>query len=112
MSPHPLSPFRLKRWLVEFEAVPGIRNLSASSSYDATTQELLALEGEETTERYLNLGLGYIENHESERLRQAISSLYTTLSAEDIQITTGATEALFLLTWFVMEPGANIVVEE
>ncbi|MFL5659456.1 MAG: aminotransferase class I/II-fold pyridoxal phosphate-dependent enzyme [Ktedonobacteraceae bacterium] len=48
----------------------------------------------------------------SESLRQAVSSLYTTLKAEDIQITSGASEALFLLTGFVMEPGANIVVEE
>jgi len=112
MSPHPLSPFRLERWFVEFEFVPGIRNLTASGPYDATTQELLALENEETTERYLNLGLGYIENPGRESLRQAVSSLYTTLKAEDIQITSGASEALFLLIWLVMEPGANIVVEE
>lgn len=112
MSPHPLSAFRLERWFAEFEFVPGIHNLTASGPYDATTQELLALEDEGTTERYLNLGLGYIENPGSESLRQAISSLYTTLPAEDIQITSGASEALFLLTWSLMEPGANIVVEE
>ena len=112
MSPHPLSPFRLERWFAEFEFVPGIRNLTASGPYDAPTQELLALEDEGTTQRYLNLGLGYIENPGRESLRQAVSSLYTTLKAEDLQITSGASEALFLLTWFVMQPGANIVVEE
>ncbi len=112
MSPHPLSPFRLERWFVEFEFVPGIRNLTASGPYDATTQEVLALEGEETTERYLQLGLGYSENSGSEQLRHAVASLYTTLSAGDIQITSGASEALFLLPWVVMEPDANIVVEE
>jgi aspartate/methionine/tyrosine aminotransferase len=112
MSPHPLSPFRLERWFVEFEFAPGIRNLTASGPYDATTQEVLALEDKETTTRYLHLGLGYIENPGSESLRQAVSSLYTTLKAEDIQITSGASEALFLLTWCVMEPGANLVVEE
>lgn len=112
MLPHPLSPFRLERWFVEFEFVPGIRNLTASGPYDATTREVLALEDEGTTERYLNLGLGYIENPGSESLRQAVSSLYTTLKAEEIQITSGASEALFLLTWLMMEPGANIVVEE
>src|SRR5215471_6002400 len=112
MSPHPLSPFRLERWFVEFEFVPGIRNLTASGPYDATTQEVLALEDEGTTGRYLKLGLGYIENPGSESLRQAVSSLYTTLTAEDIQITSGASEALFLLAWSLLEPGANIVVEE
>src|SRR5215471_7278540 len=107
MSPHPLSPFRLERWFVEFEFIPGIRNLTASGPYDATTQELLALENEGTTKRYLNLALGYIENSGSGRLRQAVTSLYTTLRAEDIQITSGASEALFLVSWLVMEPGAN-----
>ena len=53
MSPHPLAPFRLERWFVEFEFVPGMRSLTASSPYSATTQELLALEDEGTTERYL-----------------------------------------------------------
>jgi aspartate/methionine/tyrosine aminotransferase len=94
------------------EFVPGIRNLTASGPYDVTTQELLALEDEETTSRYLNLGLGYIENPGSESLRQAISHLYTTLKAENIQITSGASEALFLLAWSLVEPGANLVVEE
>ncbi|HET8842200.1 MAG TPA: aminotransferase class I/II-fold pyridoxal phosphate-dependent enzyme, partial [Ktedonobacteraceae bacterium] len=112
MSSHSLTPFRLERWFVEFEFVPGIRNLTASGPYDATTRELLALEGERATESYLHLDLGYIENPGRENLRQAISSLYTTLSHEDIQITSGASEALFLLAWSVIEPGANIVIEE
>src|SRR5215467_1244126 len=112
MSLHSVPPFRLERWFVEFEFVPGMRNLTASSPYDATTRELLALEDEGTTERYLKLGLGYIENPGNESLHQAVSSLYTTLKAEDIQITSGASETLFLLTWSLMEPGANLVVEE
>lgn len=112
MSPRPLSLFRLERWFAEFEFVPEMRNLTASGPYDATTQELLALADEETKERYLKLSLGYIENAGSEDLRQAVSALYTTLKAENIQITSGASEALFLLTWSAVEPGANIVVEE
>lgn len=62
--------------------------------------------------RYLHLGLGCIENSGGGTLRQAVSSLYTTLSCEDIQMTSGTSEALFLLTWSVLEPGANIVIEE
>jgi aspartate/methionine/tyrosine aminotransferase len=112
MSARPLSPFRLERWFAEFEFIPGIRNLTASGPYDATTQEVLALEDEGTTECYLNLGLGYIENPGRESLRKAVSSLYSTLKAEDIQITSGASEALFLLSWLVIEPDANIVIEE
>jgi len=73
---------------------------------------LLALEDEDTTARYLKLGLGYIENPGSESLRQEVSHLYSTLKAEHIQITSGSSEALFLLTWSLVEPGTNIVVEE
>ncbi len=93
MSPHPFPPFRLERWFVEFEFVQGIRNLTASGPYDVTTEELLALEDEEMTRRYLKPGLGYIENPGGESLRQAISSLYTTLQPGDIQVTWGASES-------------------
>src|SRR5438034_11731810 len=99
MLPHPLSPFRLERWFVEFEFVPGIRNLTASGPYDATTQALLALEDEGTTERYLTHGLGYTQNRGRESLRQTASALYTTLTVEDIQITSGASRVPFLLIW-------------
>jgi aspartate/methionine/tyrosine aminotransferase len=107
-----LSPFRLERWFVEFEFVPDIRNLSASAPYSVTTQEILALEDQETTSRYLNLSLGYIENPGGEALRQAVSQLYSHQTAENIQITSGATEALSLLAWSLLEPDANIVIEE
>ena len=112
MSAHPLSPFRQERWLEEFKHIPGMRHLTASGPYKVTTQELLALEDEEATARYLHLGLGYIANPGSENLRQAVSRLYTTLKANNIQITSGASEALFLLAWPLVEPGTNIVVEE
>jgi len=112
MSPHSLAPFRLERWFAEFEFVPGMRHLTASDPYNATTQEVLALEDEGAIERYLNLGLGYIENPGSQSLRHAVSSLYTTVQAEDILITSGASEALFLLAWSLVEPGANVVVED
>jgi aspartate/methionine/tyrosine aminotransferase len=112
MTPSSLPPFRLERWFVEFEFVPGIRNLAASGPYDATTQELLALEDQAATDRYLHLGLGYLENPGGERLREGVSSLYHTLNAQEVQITSGASEALFLLAWAVREPGANLIVEE
>lgn len=112
MLPHALPPFRLERWFTEFEFVPNMRNLTASGPYDATTREVLALEDAETTRRYLDLGLGYIENPGAASLRQGISSLYRGLQAEDVQIVSGASEALFLLAWLVVEPGANIIIEE
>jgi aspartate/methionine/tyrosine aminotransferase len=105
-------PFQLERWFEEFEFVPGMRNLAASAPFPVTTRELLELEDTETTAHYLDLSLDYIENPGSESLRQAIANLYTTLKAEDVHVTTGASEALLILIWSTVKPGENIVIEE
>jgi aspartate/methionine/tyrosine aminotransferase len=107
-----LPPFSLERWFAEFEFVQGMRNLAASGPFAVTTRELLELEGAETTARYLDLELDYIENLGSESLRKSVAGLYTTLDAGDIRIMSGANEALFLLIWAVATAGMNIVIEE
>jgi len=107
-----LPSFLMERWFAEFEFVPGMRNLAASGPFAVTTRELLELEGAETTARYLGLDLDYIENPGSESLRQAVANQYTTLDAGDLRITSGASEALFLLMWTMAAPGMNIVIEE
>jgi aspartate/methionine/tyrosine aminotransferase len=112
MSLSTLPEALLERWFAEFEFLSGMRNLAASGPFAVTTQELLELEGAETTARYLALGLDYVENPGNERLRQAIADLYTTLEAGDIRVTTGASEALLLLIWTIVQPGDNILVED
>ena len=112
MELHQLPPFSLERWFAEFEFVPGMRNLAASGPFAVKTGELLELEGAETTARYLNLDLDYIENPGSESLRQGVADLYSTLNASDVRITSGASEALLLLMWTLAAPGINIVIEE
>ncbi len=112
MEQHQLPPFRLERWFAEFEFVPGMRNLAASGPFAVKTSELLELEGADVTVRYLNLDLDYIENPGSESLRQGVANLYVTLNASDVRITSGASEALFLLMWTIAAPGVNIVIEE
>jgi aspartate/methionine/tyrosine aminotransferase len=104
--------FSLERWFAEFEFVPGIQNLAASAPFAATTREVLELEDAATTARYLELGLEYIENPGSEALRRGIAGLYRTLEAGNIRVASGASEALFLLIWAVVQPGDNIIVEE
>src|SRR3989454_3169891 len=112
MELHQLPSFLMERWFAEFEFVPGMRNLAASGPFAVTTRELLELEGAETTARYLDLGLDYIENPGSESLRKAVAGQYTALDAGDIRITSGASEALLLLIWTMATPGMNIVIEE
>ncbi len=112
MEKRHIPPFELERWFAEFEFVPGMRNLAASGPFAVKTGELLELEGTETAARYLNLDLDYIENPGSESLREAVANLYSTLNASGVRITSGASEALFLLLWTLAAPGRNIVIEE
>jgi aspartate/methionine/tyrosine aminotransferase len=112
MSHQTLPEFSLERWFAKFEFVPGIRNLAASCPFAATTQELLELADAATTARYLELGLDYVENPGNENLRRAIAGLYETLEVGNIRVTSGASEALFLLVWAVVQPGDNIIVED
>src|SRR5260370_37315553 len=99
MELHQLPSFPLELWFAEFEFVPGMRNLAASGPFAVTTRELLELEGAETTARYLELDLDYIENPGSESLRPAVASQYATLGTGDLRITSGTREGLFLLMW-------------
>ncbi len=107
-----IPPFNLERWFAEFEFVQGMRNLAASGPFAVKTSELLELEEATTKDRYLNLGLDYIENPGSESLREAVAGLYSTLNATDVRIMSGASEALLLLVWTLAAPGSNIVIEE
>lgn len=112
MEQHHLPPFRLERWFAEFEFVPGMRNLAASGPFAVKTDEILELEGAGATARYLSLDLDYIENTGSESLRNSVAGLYATLNAREVRITSGASEALFLLMWTLAAPRTNIVIEE
>ena len=104
--------FRLERWFAEFEFVAGISNLAGSGAESPTTAELLALDGPDAQALYLATGLDYIESAGTPALRSEIAGLHPGLSPEHILVTTGASEAILLLQWALLEPGDNVVVEE
>lgn len=106
-----LPPFELERWFVEYEFNVRL-NLAASCAAPTSNAELLALAGDEDRRRYAELNLDYIENPGGERLRTAIADWYAGLTADDIQVTTGASEAIFLLMHLLTAPGDAIVVED
>lgn len=104
--------FRLERWFAEFEFVAGISNLAGSGAESPTTAELLALDGPDAQACYLATGLDYIESAGTPALRSAIAGLHPGLAPEHILVTTGASEAILLLLWALLEPGDNVVVED
>ena len=102
-----LNDFLLDGWLEEHR---GARYDLASSTGPAwTLQELLDLMTPDERGRLLASPLSYGSNAGGVALRQQIASVHG-VDAEDVQIVTGASEALLILFFLAAEPGANVVV--
>lgn len=106
-----LAPFALERWFARYEFAVRI-NLGASCAPVTSTTDLLASAGTAARESYLSLELDYIPNTGGAELRREIAGLYQGLETGDIQVTTGASEAIFLLMSSTFQPGENIIVQQ
>ncbi len=108
-----LAPFLLDDWLSQkFTADPPIAyDLGASTGPVWTLRELVALEGEDFHERLLDAALSYTSPAGSGELRQAIAEMEG-VDRDDVQVVTGAAEALLALFFLAAEPGANVVLPE
>jgi aspartate/methionine/tyrosine aminotransferase len=103
-----MRPFELERWYVEYE-FDVKNNISASCATPCTTRELLDLAGAQAAEDYLNLGLDYIPNPGTPKLREAIAGWYDKIGSGEVQVTTGASEAIVLLMQALVGPGDVVV---
>ncbi len=111
--------FLLDEWMNEHQhSEPPIEfDLSPSTGPPWTLRELLALgqqndqqnDPQHELNRLLDTSLVYTPLCGSAPLREAIAELEC-VSATDVQITTGAAEALLLLFGDSAEPGANVIV--
>jgi aspartate/methionine/tyrosine aminotransferase len=105
-----VTPFYLERFYVEYEYTTGT-NISASCGAETTTADIFALAGDDAKNQYLALGLGYRENKGDLSLREKITDEYKNLDPQDIQITCGGSEAIYLLMSTFLSPGDKIVTE-
>jgi aspartate/methionine/tyrosine aminotransferase len=104
------TPSALERFYVQWEFAV-TTNISASCGAETTTADLLAMANKAEREKYLSLGLGYRENKGDVRLRELIAAEYDNLSADDIQLCCGGSEAIFLLMHTELNPGDRIIAE-
>lgn len=106
-----LSPFLLDRWLDQkFSADPRIEyDLGSSTGPVWTLRDLLALAGDHASERLLDTPLSYTTPKGSTELREAIAKLEG-VDPKDVQVVTGAAEALLILFFLAAEPDANVVL--
>jgi aspartate/methionine/tyrosine aminotransferase len=103
-----LEKFLLDEWLERHEG--SIRfDLAASTGPRWTLRQLSQLMTDEEREAVFDTPLSYRPGHGGESLRREIAAMYGA-RPEEIQVTTGAAEALLVLFFLNAEPGANVVV--
>lgn len=105
-----LAPCKLERWYSRY----GFRaryNLSGAAAPSLTINQLLDVGGGDARADYLALDLNYGPAEGSPRLRAAIAAHYATLDDGDVQVTTGAAEAIFLVLGALIRPGDEVIVQ-
>jgi aspartate/methionine/tyrosine aminotransferase len=102
-----LEPFALEQWL---ELHPEVKyNLALSTGPTWKLQELLDLMTDEEKQTLLQGKVAYCPSRGNASLRHAIAEWYG-VDQDEVQIVTGASEALLSLFFHAAEPGANVVV--
>jgi aspartate/methionine/tyrosine aminotransferase len=106
-----LSPFLLDIWLEQkFAADSPIEfDLASSTGPVWTMRELLALGDAGDQERLLDTSLIYTSPTGTAELRQEIAALQN-VDLSEVQVVTGAAEALLMLFFLEAEPGVNVVL--
>jgi len=105
-----LKPFLLDMWLDTYEH--GIEfNLAASTGPSWTLNEILSLASDEERQLFLNHKVVYSRPAGAESLRAAIAEMQR-VDVDNVQVVTGASEALLILMWLAAEPGANVILPQ
>jgi aspartate/methionine/tyrosine aminotransferase len=101
-----ISPFELERWQSVWENRVEL-NISESGVHPLTAAELVG--DSETLQRVLAVRQGYPQTNGSEELRSRIAALYPGATAANVLVTCGGSEANFVCTWALVEPGDEVV---
>lgn len=100
-----LEPFEMERWQSTWENKVEY-NLSESGVHPLKLGELLVGD----TSDMLNQPLGYSQTNGTEELRRTIAATYQRASADDLLVTNGSSEAIFITLWSFLNRGAEVVV--
>jgi aspartate/methionine/tyrosine aminotransferase len=101
-------PFELERWQSTWENRVRF-NLSESGVHPLSIQELLGLAGASALP-LLEVRLGYSQSNGTDLLRSRIAALYPGVTAEQVLVTNGSSEANFCVCWRLLEPGDGVAV--
>lgn len=101
-----VQPFELERWQSIWENKVEL-NISESGVQPLTTAELVA--DADLLQKILDAPQVYPQTNGSEQLRERIAELYPGAGAENVLVTCGGSEANFISTWALVEPGDEVV---
>lgn len=101
-----IQPAFLETWLSKYEKLP--YNLGESGVDNFIVDDLLELTS--SRQEIERLSLSNNDTYGSLRLREAIASMDSTVSIDDILVTNGTTEAILIYFMVRHRPGANVVV--
>lgn len=101
-----IETFELERIQSLYENLVEI-NLSDSGVHPYTLRDLLT---PDEVERVLTTPIGYGWTNGAVELREAIAALYTGRTANNVIVTNGSAEAIFVLGMTLLEPGDELIV--
>ncbi|AEF93855.1 Aspartate transaminase [Desulfotomaculum nigrificans CO-1-SRB] len=105
-----LEEFKLERYFAKYEFnAPYL--LCCSDCQSFTVKELLDLGGEDAFSSFHNLYLGYTESLGNPLLRQQITNQYKSIKAEEVLVTSGAEEAIFIFMNVMLDKGDHVIVQ-
>jgi aspartate/methionine/tyrosine aminotransferase len=102
-----LEPFAMERMQSTYENEVEF-NLAESGVRPLRLGELV--DDEVAREALLTEGLRYTQTNGTPALRAAIAALYDGATPEHIQVTNGGSEANYVATWNLVEPGDHVVL--
>jgi len=84
-------------------------NLSESGVYPLSVRELLADPHE--SDALLDQPLVYTQSNGTRELRARVAALYPGTTVDHIEVTNGGSEANYIVTWKLVEPGDEVVLQ-
>ena len=102
-----LEPFALERLQSTYENQVAF-NLSESGVHPLTLGELI--DDAPSREALLGECLRYTQTNGTVPLREAIAACYPGATADHVQVTNGGSEANYITTWNLVEPGDEVVM--
>jgi aspartate/methionine/tyrosine aminotransferase len=102
-----LEPFAMERMQSTYENEVDF-NLSESGVYPLSVRELL--DDPADWDGVLDQPLVYTQSNGTRELRTQIAALYTGATPDHVQVTNGGSEANYVTTWRLVEPGDEVVL--